>query len=251
MIRHRQNDPLTAETFKRALPGFQILVRPCLRSTQDFAISLLRSGQLRAPAIIVASRQTAGRGQRDNRWWSDRGSLCMTFVLSAIGEPPGQVPLRAGLGVAAALARWAPTAALSLKWPNDVLANGRKIAGILCERLEECDVIGIGINVNVRMQAMPTDVRRRSASLHQLTRRPVLRMSLAVDVARELMSALKRRDFFEEYCRWLIQLGRDVTVRTDDGVVAGRCQGIDDCGRLLLETDRGVIALSDSRAIVG
>ena len=125
--------------------------------------------------VFTADYQTAGRGRLDHTWLSPEGmNLMMSAVLSVEGLAPDQVttlPLVAGLAVVHALApllsRSAPS--VSLKWPNDVLVGGRKIAGILCERHGENVIVGIG--VNVRQRVWPDELNGRATSLLQETGR--------------------------------------------------------------------------------
>lgn len=102
--------------------------------------------------VFTADYQTAGRGRLDHRWLSPPGTnLMMSVVLSVEGLSPEHVstiPLVAGLSVAKALDRTvAEISSCQLKWPNDVLIEGRKIAGILCERNGDNVIAGIGVNV--------------------------------------------------------------------------------------------------------
>ena len=109
--------------------------------------------------VFTAGYQTAGRGRLDHKWLSPEGAnLMMSVVLSVEGLAPDQVatlPLVAGLAVAKAIARLATgsqdlrrkTEDVKLKWPNDVWVEGKKIAGILCERNGDNVIVGIGVNV--------------------------------------------------------------------------------------------------------
>ena len=112
--------------------------------------------------VFTADYQTAGRGRLDHKWLSPEGTnLMMSVVLSVEGIPPEQVatlPLVAGLAVAKAL-----SVRCQLKWPNDVLVGGKKIAGILCERHGDNVIVGIG--VNVRQRVWPNELQGRATSL--------------------------------------------------------------------------------------
>ena len=109
--------------------------------------------------VFTADFQTAGRGRLDHRWLSPPGAnLMMSAVLSVGGLSPETVatlPLVAGLAgvraVRALLAASPMAGAVRLKWPNDVLVGGRKVAGILCERQADQVIVGIGVNVNQRV----------------------------------------------------------------------------------------------------
>lgn len=101
--------------------------------------------------VFTADHQTSGRGRLDHRWLSPPGAnLTMSAVLSVDGLAPERVstlPLVVGLAVVEALRPLLPAATVALKWPNDVFVDGRKIAGILCERRNDVVIAGVGVNV--------------------------------------------------------------------------------------------------------
>ena len=137
--------------------------------------------------VFTADYQTAGRGRLDHKWLSPEGTnLMMSVVLSVEGLTPEQIstlPLVAGLAVAKAVSNIVPAASsprgagqlprdarrvgygVALKWPNDVLVGGKKIAGILCERNGDNVIVGIG--VNVRQRVWPNELQGRATSLLQ------------------------------------------------------------------------------------
>src|SRR5690242_9355326 len=123
---------------------------PRLRSTSDHAAALRKRGELFAPAVVLTGNQIAGRGRNSNTWWSGPGSLTVTFVLP-IDEhlAAHQIPLIAGLAVHNAVSQLAGSDEIQLKWPNDLLYHGRKLAGLLCERVHKADLIGLGVNINI------------------------------------------------------------------------------------------------------
>lgn len=118
--------------------------------------------------VFTAEYQTAGRGRLDHKWLSARGmNLTCSVVLDAGGAEAGEVaalPLVVGLSALQALRGMLPEGAgLELKWPNDVLAGGKKICGILCERHGDMVIAGIGVNVNQR--EFPEEIRERATSM--------------------------------------------------------------------------------------
>src|SRR5205085_1458963 len=129
-------------------------------STSDRAMEIGARDAAELPLLVLAGRQSAGRGRGTNRWWSDEGALTFSLVLEAPADrlPTRrwpQVALVAGVAVCEALQRLAPRAELRVKWPNDVYLGGGKICGILCESIpgwRERIVVGIGVNVNNRVQ---------------------------------------------------------------------------------------------------
>jgi BirA family biotin operon repressor/biotin-[acetyl-CoA-carboxylase] ligase len=225
---------------RRHLPAVRIQLFARLGSTQLKALHDVEAGRLTAPALLVAARQTAGHGQRTNLWWSDGGSLCATLVRTADPALPlGQVPLRAGLAVANLLAALLPGRAVHVKWPNDILIEGHKVAGLLCARRRGLDIIGLGLNVRTRLGEAPAAVQANATSLHLHIRHPPRRDELLV----ELWSALDRvwaaPDSKEQYQRRLLLVDQRVQIDDDGTVYAGICRGVDDQGRLLLQSDLG------------
>lgn len=142
--------------------------------------------------VYAADFQRAGRGRLDHKWLSPRGAnLMMSVVLSVDGLPPEQVatlPLVIGLSVARALSPLCPPLPSSrpvLKWPNDILVGGRKIAGILCERLGDRVIAGIG--VNVKQTEFDPAIAARAVSLAGLGVSldvPVVRTAILVQIDR-------------------------------------------------------------------
>ena len=176
-----------------------------MASTNDRAIAAAAESAVRLPLLILADAQTAGRGRGSNRWWTGHGSLAFSLLLgpvgsdqrvstsagppdSGIGEPAlarselvppydlqAQRPtpliaLAAGVAVVDALTPLVPGREIGIHWPNDVMQDGRKLAGILIEVLP-CgkQVIGIGINTNNSAAEAPAEVRQRVATLRDAT----------------------------------------------------------------------------------
>ena len=211
-------------------------------STQD----ALRDASLHEGAVAVTEHQTAGRG-REGRPWEDvpGGSL----LLSALLRPPGGLPtqqlsLVAGLAVAEAIDAVAGTAA-QLKWPNDVLLEERKVAGVLLESTEGAVICGIGVNVGQADSELPAGARIPPGSLQTATGREHDRAELLV----VLLERLQRRYdewldlglalFLPELDRRDALRGRAVTV----GGVSGVAGGIAADGRLRVQGTDGAETL--------
>jgi len=117
--------------------------------------------------VFTADYQTAGRGRLDHKWLSPPGTnLMMSVVLSVEGLSPEHVstlPLVAGLAVARGLSPLTGGLSPKLKWPNDVLVDGRKLAGILCERQGDNVIVGVGVNVGQR--DFPPEIAALATSL--------------------------------------------------------------------------------------
>ena len=201
-------------------------------STNERARALAKHG---APhgTLVTAEAQTAGRGRQGRGWLAPPGrALLCSLVLR---DPPRLLPLAAGVATAEVCG---PTA--RLKWPNDVLIEERKVSGILVEgRVQEgWVVLGIGINVALRSEDLPPELRDRAAGLGASPDQiePTLAALLA-GLKRwlgastvELLEAWRRRDALR---------GREV--RWTGG--SGRAAGIDDHGRLVVEAPGGEVVL--------
>ena len=225
------------------LKPFRLHWFPRLRSTNDHAAVMRKRGELYAPAVVLTGHQLAGRGRGSNTWWSDRGALTVTFVLPVEEHlAPHQVPLIAGLAVRAASAELAGDDSIQLKWPNDVLHRGRKLAGLLCERIDKADLIGLGLNVNIDPKRAPKSLHDRITSLSRITEAPLDMTHVLATVARHVHRLLARRDelsfgpLLREYDRHHALVGRRVTISDtgENGPVSGRCEGLDSHGRLLV-----------------
>ncbi len=238
-------DRLHAESLRRRSGLAEARVFPRLRSTQARAAELVEAGTLKLPAAVIASRQTAGRGQRDNMWWSapGPGSLAVTFIFPAppavAQDETGRVlPLRVGLVLLGVMASHVSAARLRLKWPNDLWADGRKLAGVLCQRVRGTDLIGIGINMAADFSHAPAEVGRRAISLGDISAKPPSRaelfVGLAIALRQELAAPLPRPGWHQELDRVHAFHKRPIAVNTGEQVLRGICEGIDSSGRLLL-----------------
>jgi BirA family biotin operon repressor/biotin-[acetyl-CoA-carboxylase] ligase len=213
-------------------------------STNTQARRLFEDGRARVPTMVRARRQTQGRGRGDHAWWSDEGSLTITLALdaSALGVGPTREPrlaLAAAVAVVEAVAPFVPDAALGVRWPNDVESGGRKLSGILPERVGERGVlIGIGLNVRTRLDDTPEAIRRMAVSLEELRDAPLTDADFdgiapAILARFEAAAESLARDDPALPRRWreLDALrGRLVAVRQGDHVLRAVAAGIDDQG---------------------
>jgi BirA family biotin operon repressor/biotin-[acetyl-CoA-carboxylase] ligase len=188
-------DPVLTEALGTTLPGGRLsgplLAYASLPSTQTWCRILAARG---APEglVVVANYQTGGRGRRGRRWVAPPGAALLFSCLLRPEVPVarwGELPLVAGVAVVEALE--AAGAQARLRWPNDVLVAGRKVAGILADGVADRDghvVLGIGVNVDQAATDWPPELADRAASLralgHPTTRPALLAALLASLVAR-------------------------------------------------------------------
>jgi BirA family biotin operon repressor/biotin-[acetyl-CoA-carboxylase] ligase len=226
--------------------GREIEYHQTLASTQDRARSLATAGS--GPAVIVADHQTAGQGTRGRSWDAPpRTSLLASWLFRPAPAEPGLFALLAGVAVARALARLGLSDA-SLKWPNDVEAGRKKVAGALAHATTDGEggslVLGIGVNVHQGLDDFPPELRATATSM-ALAGHPADRLSLFVDLSRELdrvaMQA-ERQAALGEWRKRSTVLGREVEVtREGRPVVRGVARDIAEDGALLVGAERVVV----------
>ena len=217
-----------------------------LPSTSDRAIALAEAGQVPWYAVL-AETQTAGRGRHGRRWNSPPGNLYLSVLLDARGDVPGGLGLLAGVAIADAVAPLLPDdIALHLKWPNDLVANGRKLGGVLVEAGTRGDgapwaVAGIGLN----LVAHPDDADRPATSLAALGATPPAPDTLAEAIVDRLIGWSRRahaEGFGAVVTAWQRRApphGAPITVRLPDGPISGRYAGLDADGALLVALEDG------------
>lgn len=133
-------------------------------STSDRARELVAEGWPR-PAVVVAERQSAGRGRRGRGWVSDTPlGLWFTVVADSVAGGTAVLPLRVGLGVARGLEALVPGMRIEIKWPNDLLARGKKLGGVLCEQAGGAILAGVGLNLNHGHGDLPAELETPAIS---------------------------------------------------------------------------------------
>lgn len=220
---------------------FRLLWREKVSSTNDELRILAEQGTAEG-LVLVAGEQTAGRGRRGAAWFSQPDESLVFSVLLRPQEARGfwsRISLIAGLAVAEALEKHVPLA--EIKWPNDVLIGGRKIAGILVETGKDFVILGIGININ--SIDFPSELQATSLKLE--TGSAVAREVVLLGVVSNLARHLRRIDRdFEGVLRAIAErcylTGQMVAMNCADGKREGVVKGIGTGGELLLYRD-GVI----------
>ena len=230
-------------------PNFQIRRYACLGSTNDEARRLAADGA-QAGTVVVAAEQTAGRGRQGRAWTSPPGNLHATVLLRP-GVPArrlGELALLAGVAVAEAVAGLLPARTagppVALKWPNDVLVSGAKIAGILIEQEGEAALLGIGINVAHRPGGTPYPATALALAGATAEVEVVLdRLLAALGAGLSLWQAQGFAAIRAGWLTWAHPPGTLLRVRlggaTEGATITGRFAGLDPGGALLLDTEAG------------
>jgi BirA family biotin operon repressor/biotin-[acetyl-CoA-carboxylase] ligase len=221
-----------------------------ISSTQDRARAAAGALPLERSVLIVADRQTAGRGRGANTWWTGEGSLAFSLLIDpARFELPRraipQVSLTAAVALIDAISPIVAGQRLGLHWPNDIYVAGRKVAGVLVDGLPNGrHILGVGVNTNNSPADAPDELGESIATLHWLTGRLVDHSKLLTVFLNQFAVALRMLAQspsqlglrFNELC---LQHGEILTVRHGIESTTGRCAGIATDGALLLNSDHG------------
>ncbi len=231
-----------------------------LPSTNDQA-KLLIADHPSQTLLVTANTQTAGRGRSGQAWQSPHGGAWFSIAHPTKLEPSRYAP-------ASVLAGWTVLQTiqqttdrglpLTLKWPNDVLADNQKIAGVLCEMAlppappsstPPTLIIGVGINANFAPDQLGHDLRTPATTLQHHTGRTTDLPTLITQCAEQIqqhISQLEQQGFTEEirlaiepHLAWL---NKPIALRQGQTTITGTCQGLDDHARLLLKKDNRLTA---------
>lgn len=247
------NGAIPGELLNRIARFGRLYLLDTVTSTNDYAFSLTSRNE---PAIVVARKQTHGRGRFRRRWFSDEKSLTFSLLLFPDREKPAAFSAAAltqlaGLALCRAIENRfvnpanTPTPRPLLRWPNDVLVQEKKVAGILCEKRGNGLVVGIGVNVN--QTELPAHLTE-AGSLYSIYRTTLNPLELLEEFLKEFFSGLellKRADpgIWNEIRARSVILNHRVEIRTLLRRHTGTAIDIDDAGRLVLRTDSGRLAL--------
>lgn len=230
-------------------------------STNHYARRLVEraeaSGGSLPSSVVVGYEQTAGRGRLGRRWRSPPGlGLYMTWVLP-LPSSLETLPLVCGVGLCQALHRICPSSAdVALKWPNDVLVNGRKAAGILIEVVGNGPagraLLGMGVNHGHRSQQLPTAT---STSVRNEVRGAIptlgsFLIQVLETVATELAGVEDLPAAARSYRQWIAHRpGDPLSCRMGTRTVDGQFHGVADSGHLLLSTANGIVEIAAGEVV--
>ena len=220
-------------------------------STNSYARRLAEQGAAEGE-VVIAESQTQGRG-RLGRYWVSPPNVNLYFsIILRPKLPPAQAPqitLMAAVALVETLQSFLPVSPV-IKWPNDILVDGKKLAGILTEmscNREGVDyvILGIGVNLNYPLDLMPDEIRQRATSVFALSKKKVSREALLWRLIQDLdrcYGEIQGPGFAAIASRWESYFGfkgQRVRMELLDQIVLGTAKGIDRDGALLLEDDQG------------
>lgn len=233
--------------------GREVHYEESVTSTQKVAHKLAYE-DVPEGAIVVAEEQVTGRGRLDRTWFSPKYTGIWVSIILKPTIPPQKAPqltLLAAVGVVRGI-KAAAGIQCEIKWPNDILINGKKVVGILTELQAEADrinavIIGIGINVNQQLEHFPEDLRETATSLAIEARKKLNRSTILQAILKEM------EDLYIDYLEngfqvvkllWeshAVSIGKQIKARTINETITGKALGITDDGVLLLEDENGTI----------
>ncbi len=244
-------DDLVSCLGKTKVIGRDIRVFEETTSTNDVIEKLARDG-VKEGVVVFAESQTKGRGRLGRKWVSQKqNGLWFSVLLRPELRPQETTQLTVASATALRRAIHAQTNLLpEIKWPNDILIHGRKVAGILTELSAELDrvkhvILGIGVDVNQAAGDFPSELRKQATSLKIELGKPVPRPELVVAMLRELDHDYARvcagefaavADEWESHCT---TIGKNVAIQIGDRRIRGCAEALDDDGALLLRTEHG------------
>lgn len=248
-----RQDDLSPSALSRELKtktiGRNVLYFPTIPSTMDIAKQAAKDGAAEG-TVVITDHQTAGRGRLNREWLAPPGSsLLLSIILYPEQQHLARLTMIACLAVAQSIEKVTGLKP-AIKWPNDVLINGRKVSGILSEANLSGDsvsyaIVGIALNVNLDVTAIP-EIAETATSLRMELGRKVSRQKVLVALLNEfdsLYAALRRGEPIHLQWRQRLEtLGRKVTVRCGDEVQQGYAESVDEEGNLLLRHDDGSLS---------
>lgn len=241
-------EKLNLEHIKQAIEPAQqtrltsLTILDTVDSTNSYLLTQAKAG---APSgtVCLAEQQTAGRGRRGRVWVSPPGANIYCSLLWRFPDEKNisSLSIAVAVMVANVLQQYGAAAGIELKWPNDVLFAGRKLAGILLERNDRTGVvIGIGLNL-----LLPTDAKVEWTAVQEISSHPVQRNYLTGLLLNELLLQLPvyqsrgLQPFIASWRRYDVLCGQAITVHTSEQIWQGVMQGINTQGELLLDDAHG------------
>lgn len=250
-------EKITADEIRLGLTtnfiGRQIHYQESVESTQRIAHKLA-SEEAPEGTVVIAEEQTSGRGRMNRQWHSPKYTGVWMSLIIRPNIPLIKAPQLTLLSAVAIVQAVEEITGLypQIKWPNDILVNGKKVTGILTELQAEADqihsiIIGIGINVNQKKDDFPEELREKASSLLIESGKLISRSTLIRNVFKHFEKLYKLyldQGFLPIKLLWegcAISIGKKIKARTLSAVLVGKALGITDEGVLMLEDGDGTI----------
>lgn len=212
--------------------------------------------------LIIAERQSAGKGRLGREWFSPSGGIWLSIILYPQLSPSyiSRITLMTAVAIVKVI-KVCTQIKSQIKWPNDILINEKKVCGILTEMSAELDIInwvvvGIGINVNINHREFPENIQENTISLKETSRKEISRVKLAQTFLQEFekyYEILKGREFSSILKEWKLYshtLGKKIKVDMGEKIITGEAMDINESGALILKKEDGELIEIISGTIV-
>ncbi len=244
--------------------GKEIYYFPELKSTNIMAKekALHRAEGMDEGTLIIAEKQSAGKGRLGREWFSPAGGIWLSIILYPQLFPSyiSRITLMTAVAVVKAI-KICTQIESQIKWPNDILINEKKLCGILTEMNAELDIInwvvvGIGINANIDLRDFPEDIQENTISLKETSGKEISRVKLVQTFLQEFekyYEKLKRKEFssiLKEWKSYSHTLGKKIRVDIGERIITGEAIEINESGALILKKEDGELAEIISGTII-
>jgi len=239
------------QELKTKIMGKNIHLFPEVVSTNTLAMEMAARGAAEG-TLVIAETQTGGKGRVGRKWISPKGNLYLSVILRPempLNKAP-MITLMGAVATATAIRKQCGVHAV-IKWPNDILIDGRKASGLLTEMSAEQDrirhiVLGIGVDVNMDIDELPVEVRQLATTLAVECGRKIDRLSLLRQLLRELdawyqVLLATEENVLDEWKVLNVTIGNSVSVSGTGETFQGLARGIDNEGRLIVEIADGTL----------
>ena len=229
--------------------GKSILFLPSCHSTNTIALEKVRSGEVSNGLIVITNEQTSGRGQRGNTWLSEpRANLTLSVVYLPENLPVNKnfyLNIVSSLAVSDTLNHFLPNKAISVKWPNDIYCDKKKLSGILIEtsikqQYISSIVIGIGINVNEQITQIPTASSMLQEAGRSFDLNEIFQILIEnIEQYYLLLINESYEELFAQYLENMFLRNKQHAFRDSTGEFTGTITGITENGELIIQKDSG------------
>jgi BirA family biotin operon repressor/biotin-[acetyl-CoA-carboxylase] ligase len=238
--------------FKGDIIGKEIIFFESTTSTNDAAIDIAKKRDNPEGIVVIADEQSHGKGRFGRKWISPPGvNLYFTVLLRPplLSRKASILTLVTAVAVTTAIRDYTGLDA-EIKWPNDILINGKKTGGILIEMKSDKNLlyllaIGTGVNVNMSMDALPEDIRPFTTSLKEECGKFIDKITLLSQVLAEMEKHYKillngnKRALINEWLSLNCTIGNKVKIQNQDNIMSGIAEGIDENGQLIVKLTSG------------
>lgn len=191
--------------------------------------------------VILADNQSAGKGRLNRKWFSAEGGLYVSIILFT--DKPLLLPILTAVAICETFNNY--NILLGIRWPNDIMLNGKKVAGVLTEVVDRAVIVGIGINLNITQ--FPDDLKGIASSIFLETQKRFDKIMVYNDLCRKLDQAYillkdnKTTELLQKWRNYTIMLEKTVEIETPNQVITGRVIDIANNGALVITLPDGQI----------